>query len=63
MTKDNGSSCNAVHEITQAKADNILILTEKGIGRYDGLFSLCSVTVGTFRRFSSVMDWQMAIWA
>jgi len=56
LTKDNGSSSNVVHEITQTKAGNILILTEKGIGKYDGLFSPFSVAVGTFRSFSSVMD-------
>ena len=56
LTKDNGLSSNIVHDIIQTKAGNILILTDKGIDKYDGLFSPFSVAVGTVRGFSSVYE-------
>ena len=60
LTKDNGLSSNIVHDIIQTKAGNILILTDKGIDKYDGLFSPFSVVpalfASSFRGFSSVYE-------
>ena len=60
LTKDNGLSSNIVHDIIQTKAGNILILTDKGIDKYDGLFSPFSVVPALFassvRGFSSVYE-------
>ena len=60
MTKDDGLSSNIVHDIIQTKAGNILILTDKGIDKYDGLFSPFSGVSALFgttvRGFSSVYE-------
>ena len=60
LTKDNGLSSNIVHDIIQTKAGNILILTDKVIDKYDGLFSPFSVVpalfASSFRGFSSVYE-------